>query len=43
MGNASVELDREPLLAPFVGDRQALHLLTVGTPVEHEVVRPNLV
>jgi len=39
----AVDLDRQPLLGPLVGDGQALELLAVCTPVEHEVVRPHLV
>ena len=38
-----VDLDGEALLGPFVGHRQALQLLAVGAPVEHEVVAPHLV
>src|SRR5581483_1591336 len=41
--DAAVDLDRKTFFGPFVGDRQALQLLTVGAPIEHEVVGPHLV
>src|SRR5581483_4856695 len=41
--DAAVDLDRKTFFGPFVGDRQALQLLTVGAPSEHEVVGPHLV
>src|SRR5258708_323719 len=40
---SAVDLDRQPLLGPLVGDGQALELLAIGTPVEDEVIRPHLV
>ena len=41
--DAAVDLDRKPSFVHLVGDGQALQLLAVGAPVEHEVVRPHLV
>src|SRR3546814_836145 len=41
--DATIDLDRQPLLCPFVGHRQALELLAAGAAVKHEVVGPDLV
>src|SRR5262249_55595526 len=41
--DAAVDFDRQTLLGPLVGHRQALELLAVGAPVEHEIVAPHLV
>src|SRR4029077_15729169 len=41
--NASVDVDRQPLLGELVGDGEALELLPVGAMVEYKIIRPHLV
>src|SRR6185436_2169742 len=41
--DATVHLDRQPLLGELVGYGQALELLTIGATVKHKVVGPHLV
>src|ERR1700719_273917 len=41
--NASVDIDRQPLLGELVRHGEALELLPVGAMVEYKVIRPHLV
>src|SRR5262249_15482218 len=41
--DAAIDIDRQCLLSELVSHRQTFELLTIGTTIEHEIVRPHLV
>jgi hypothetical protein len=41
--DTAIDIDRQSFLGELVGHRQTLELLTIGTMIEHEIIRPHLV